>query len=585
MGLTTLVFEAEDTNNGLDSWIIRTPEDPLYLAKYDPTIFPDSPPVYNDKYLEYTGQFADKTRGNLTYTFTAPKTATYQMAMRLHSPILESDKADKKNDVFIKMEGNFTSGMQTITTEELGTLHKFFGRGKRRWGAGNFLEHKGLNPPLYNLIKGEEYTFTMNGRSPGTSIDYIAFFEPTALPGAIRNNDLALQLPTEMTPYIAPTSFDFSSNNEVRIGTSLQMEQVITPSNGNPYATWASTDDAIISVDQNGLITANGTVGQKATITATSKIDNSLIASKEIEIISFFAIPTTSVSITSTISQIVNSKTDFLTAEALPANADNKNIVWSSSDESIATISSDGQVNTVAPGMVTIRATSAENNAVFDETTVEIVEFFSSQASFTNATELRDGPYYNKGNMTVNIDYHAGSLNTIESIRIRLRQINATGGTVKSNITDVFFTDVSGTTTGPKSLDFPLDGLKTSASLPVDHKYQLQIQMKNSAGQTINTTIQPITILDKDLLSIDKLFFTEKANLYPNPADENVFIDLKTRSAESTVSIYSINGVQVYANDFNTKNMKINTSNLNPGIYILRLKNGNTIASQKLILK
>jgi hypothetical protein len=32
---------------------------------------------------------------------------------------------------------------------------------------------KKLAPAIYKLIKGEEYTFTMSGRSQGCSIDYI----------------------------------------------------------------------------------------------------------------------------------------------------------------------------------------------------------------------------------------------------------------------------------------------------------------------------------------------------------------------------------------------------------------------------
>ncbi|UZO82304.1 T9SS type A sorting domain-containing protein [Aquimarina sp. ERC-38] len=201
-GPNYVVFEAEDTGNKIKDWVVRKPGDPKYLAKFDG--IPNAPKPINNTYLEYTGSFADKTQGVLIYTFTAPKTATYQMVMRMYSPIEKTEKADKKNDVFIKMEGDFTSGAAKPTTADLKTLHKFFGRGKRFWGNCSQLEHNGLNPVFYKLKKGKQYTFTMNGRSAGTSIDYIVFFE-TSIPvdspdGKAGFKDPARSLPEEIRP-------------------------------------------------------------------------------------------------------------------------------------------------------------------------------------------------------------------------------------------------------------------------------------------------------------------------------------------------------------------------------------------------
>jgi hypothetical protein len=201
-GPNYIAIEAEDTGNTIEKWVIRKPGDQKYLDNFDG--ISGAPGPINDTYIEYTGGFGNKDQGNLTYTFTAPKTAKYQMTMRMYSPIGVDDKADKKNDVFVKMEGDFTSGSAKWSNNDLGTLNKFFGRGKRYWGNCSRLEHNGFDYVFYNLKKGEQYTFTLNGRSAGTSIDYIVFFDTTITidtsDGFARYKDPALSLPEEIRP-------------------------------------------------------------------------------------------------------------------------------------------------------------------------------------------------------------------------------------------------------------------------------------------------------------------------------------------------------------------------------------------------
>jgi uncharacterized protein YjdB len=68
----------------------------------------------------------------------------------------------------------------------------------------------------------------------------------------------------------------------------------------------------------------------------------------------------TSVSVTATVDpvEVVENLTLPLTASVLPADADDKSLTWTSSDDTIATVDSSGLVTGVAPGTVTITATS-----------------------------------------------------------------------------------------------------------------------------------------------------------------------------------------------------------------------------------
>ena len=67
------------------------------------------------------------------------------------------------------------------------------------------------------------------------------------------------------------------------------------------------------------------------------------------------------VTLSEEIVQLIAGETILLTATITPANADNKNIIWSSSDESVASVSEDGLVVALKGGNVNIIASSSEN--------------------------------------------------------------------------------------------------------------------------------------------------------------------------------------------------------------------------------
>ncbi len=77
---------------------------------------------------------------------------------------------------------------------------------------------------------------------------------------------------------------------------------------------------------------------------------------------SFTATPVTSVTISGA-NTVVAGERITLSAEVAPAEGTNKNIVWSSSDETIATVDAKGAVTGVAAGEVTITATSEGKDA------------------------------------------------------------------------------------------------------------------------------------------------------------------------------------------------------------------------------
>ena len=75
----------------------------------------------------------------------------------------------------------------------------------------------------------------------------------------------------------------------------------------------------------------------------------------------------TEVKITSTVTEVTAGETITLKAEVLPADATNKTVTWTSSDNTVATVK-DGVVTGVAAGNTKITAKAGEKTATVDVT-------------------------------------------------------------------------------------------------------------------------------------------------------------------------------------------------------------------------
>ena len=80
---------------------------------------------------------------------------------------------------------------------------------------------------------------------------------------------------------------------------------------------------------------------------------------------------------------------------------------------------------------------------------------------------------------------------------------------------------------------------------------------------------------------------TKKDNLisiYPNPADENLFIQKTQRSNSTSVELYNYAGQLVFQNkNFNEEN--IDTKNLQNGFYVLKYADGNNYSVKKFLVQ
>ncbi len=138
-------------------------------------------------------------------------------------------------------------------------------------------------------------------------------------------------------------------------GYTFKLTAKITNSTAsNKGVTWSSSNKKIATVDSKGNVIAVGT--GKVTITCTAKDGSGKKATCKLQVVS----PVTSVKLNRKSFSIIEGKTTKLTSSVFPSTASIKKLNWSSDDESIVKVSSNGTVSAISPGVATITITSTD---------------------------------------------------------------------------------------------------------------------------------------------------------------------------------------------------------------------------------
>ena len=144
---------------------------------------------------------------------------------------------------------------------------------------------------------------------------------------------------------------------ELTEGESQALTAKILPDNAtNKAITWSSSDAAVATVSEEGEVKAlkPGT----ATVKATAK-DGGVEGSCAITVIKKIIHPE-SVTLEPESLSLVEGTSGKIAATVLPENADNKAVVWSSSNKEVATVDQEGNVSALVPGEAEITATTED---------------------------------------------------------------------------------------------------------------------------------------------------------------------------------------------------------------------------------
>ena len=141
-------------------------------------------------------------------------------------------------------------------------------------------------------------------------------------------------------------------------GTATLTATVEPDEASNKNVTWESSDSSVATVDTSGKVTAVGAGNTTIKATVDGKSAECSVTVKEAA-----NVPVESVSLDKTSLGLTEGETAQLTATVEPEDASNKNVTWSTSNASIATVDANGEVTAVSAGTATITATADGKSA------------------------------------------------------------------------------------------------------------------------------------------------------------------------------------------------------------------------------
>ncbi|MGN1195430.1 MAG: Ig-like domain-containing protein, partial [Acutalibacteraceae bacterium] len=337
-----------------------------------------------------------------------------------------------------------------------------------------------------------------------------------------------------------------TEKKSVGVGKTVTLKPTFSPTYAtNQNVTWSSSNSAVATVSSSGVVTGKK-VGT-AVITCKTE-DGGYTAKCTVTVI----IATTGVTLDKTRASVYTGKTVTITGTVVPSNATDKTLTWSSSDTSVAKVSSTGVVTGVTGGTCTITCkNSGGQSAVCKITVLEKVSgitlnrssatLYTSQkytltATVTPSTATDKSVTWSSSNSKVASVSSSGVVTGVAAGSAVIIAVTVDGGFIaKCSITVVKKVDVTGVKLN-----------KTSVSLNKGGQYQLDATVSPS-----NASEKSVTWSSNNT-SIAKV---SSSGLVTAVANGSAVITAKTKdgsfTAKCTVNVTSqVTGVRVSPSEY-----------------------------------
>jgi uncharacterized protein YjdB len=299
----------------------------------------------------------------------------------------------------------------------------------------------------------------------------------------------------------------------------------------------------------------------------------------------------TSVTLQPTTTSLSVGNTQQLTATVLPANATNKTVTWSSSNTSVATVSTTGLVTAKAAGTATITVTTADGS----KKATCAITVTSSTGSGISVDDITANPT-TVGSLFQSFEITVTNLRVRDETGIGERRVgialyNSTGSTevgyspARINFNLGVGWGWSSFPFGATLSDFSL------TSMPANGTYRIYPVVSSNLS-----TYRPYTFLrgadgsDKyvtitvlsDNTAIETTKATEGLRIYPNPVSDELYIQYE--KPIDKIEVLDITGRHIIIDNVqSTNDHAIHVSGLLRGIYFVRIFSGNQIITKKII--
>ena len=181
---------------------------------------------------------------------------------------------------------------------------------------------------------------------------------------AANSNEQRLEASIKIYSSVPATGIDIRDVTYIDIGNTKALNEKLAPVGVMKEVTYESSNEGVISVDENGNISSlsEGT----SIITITAHNDNNTVTKKTLV---YSCAPVTEIFSPEAIEIDIGTKKQM--EITLTPSTSVKKIVYESSDESIATVDSKGNITAISDGFATITAT-VENDSVSISTETEV---------------------------------------------------------------------------------------------------------------------------------------------------------------------------------------------------------------------
>ncbi|MCL2146781.1 MAG: Ig-like domain-containing protein, partial [Synergistaceae bacterium] len=158
----------------------------------------------------------------------------------------------------------------------------------------------------------------------------------------------------------------------ILLGNNEQLTAAMIPSDASyQQFTWKSDNPSVATVSQTGFVESAGLGSTNITVTTVDGFEAKCYVT--------VAMPASGITISPAALSLDAGETYFLMATITPENVGNANLVWTSSNESVVTVTQGGIIRAVGSGAtVTITATAADGSGVFGTCIVEVPLYLTS---------------------------------------------------------------------------------------------------------------------------------------------------------------------------------------------------------------
>ena len=194
---------------------------------------------------------------------------------------------------------------------------------------------------------------------------------------------------------------------ELQLGATYSLIATITPEDATKNVRWASSNVGVAIVDENGVVTVKG-LGY-ATITATLEKDGTSASCQ------IYVAPVGAEGV-----YLNKNKVDLEIGESFgliatiePENASNKEVTWTSSDETIAIVDENGKITAIGEGTAIITVASVQNTGM---TTICVVNVTLESMFNVSTAEVSkvENQTYTGGAITPNVTIRCGDTTLVK---------------------------------------------------------------------------------------------------------------------------------------------------------------------------